>query len=172
MRVPVTDAFDDTDQLESLEVKLTPKQIEWLKQTAAERDLSLDHVLRTILTAQMRDDEAAAPPPESGDSIPRSPDEQPTPSRAEPKPTSDGDSPSEDDSPSIVESLRSASERLQDLTEDEDDAKEPELHDTLARLRAHDDNAPDAEADSKDHRPETILTDDTPSRSMFDMMEE
>lgn len=179
MRVPVTDAFDDSDQLESLQVKLTPDQIEWLRQTADERDLSLDHVLRTILTAQMRNEEdAPAPPPGSGDSIPHSPDEQPTPSKADANQATDDTSPGEDKSsrdngsPSIVESLRSASERLQDLTEEEEeDANETDLHDTLDRLRAHVDSTND-ENDSADHTPETVLMDDTPSRSMFDMMEE
>jgi primosomal protein N' len=184
MRVPVTDAFDDTDQLESLEVTLTSEQIEWLRQTADERDLPVDHVLRTILTAQMRDEnETAAPPSESGDSIPHSPDKHPTPSSAEAERSATDDVPetdesssnessSEDDSPSIVESLRSASERLQDLTEDEDDAKEPDRHDTLARLRAHAENAQDAENDATENDPETVLMDDAPSRSMFDMMED
>jgi len=168
MRVPVTDAFDDSDQLESLEVKLTPDQIEWLEQMAAKRNLSLDHMLRTLLTAKMREAEEPSPPsPESGDSIPHSPDEAPTPSEA----ASETNAKEDDDSPSIVESLRSASERLQDLTEEEEDAKESDLHDTLARLRTHVDNASDSEDESNEDGPGTVLVDD-PGRSMFDMVEE
>lgn len=168
MRIPVTDAFDDADQLESLEVKLSPKQIEWLKQTAADRDLSLDHMLRTILTAKMREEEASASlPPESGDSIPQSPNAAPTPSSTEPE-----EDTADDDPPSIVESLRSASERLQDLTDEEDEATPSDPADTLARLRSRADNASTTDDDSTENGPETVLMDDTPSRSMFDMMEE
>lgn len=67
--VPITDAFDAADPMESLDVALTPQQIAWLKDTAAERDLSLDHMLRTLINAQMRAEKSpsAAPPAASGD---------------------------------------------------------------------------------------------------------
>jgi plasmid stability protein len=65
--IPITDAFDETDLLESLEVALTPQQIAWLKDTAAERGLSTDHMLRALLNAQMRTEERSAAPAASGD---------------------------------------------------------------------------------------------------------
>ncbi len=178
MHIPVTDAFDDTDPMESLEVKLTPDQIQWLRTTAEERDLSVDHVLRTILNTQMREEtETPLPPSGSGDSIPHSPNGQPTPSEAtssnegaDDESPRDNESPREDESPSIVESLRSASERLQDLTEEDDDAKGSDLSDTLARLQARTDS--DAEEDTQTTGSETVLTNDSPNRSMFDMMED
>ena len=173
MQVPVTDAFDETDQLESLRVELTPEQIEWLEKTAAERGLSVDHLLRSIITAQMRGvDETPSVPEESGDGTSGSPsmDVSGTP----PTDTTDaGDEESSrgSDPPSIVESLRSASERLQDLTEEEDEAKESGLHDTLSRLQAHMDSTPDTDEDDSSNTPSRTMLDNE-NRSMFDMMDE
>lgn len=168
MRVPITDAFDETDRLESLEVELTGKQIEWLREKAEERGVSLDHVLRSVVTAQIRaqDDggSEAAPSTMSGDGQPAStsPSDEPTDER----PTAD------DDTPSIVDSLRSASERLQDLTEQDDEAETPDPHDTLERLQARlGEDGTSTESASDEETPGTVLLQDE-NRSMFDMMEE
>lgn len=165
-RVPITDAFDYTDQLESREVELTPEQLSWLKEKAEERGVSIDHMLRTILTAQMEDAEEVPPPsPHSGDGAPQST----TDSSSNPTDPSESDT----DTPSLVESLRSASERLDDLTEngeDEDEDSTHDLHDTLSRLKVHIDNATDEDANAEDDDPGTVLMDNT-NQSMFDMVD-
>lgn len=167
MRVPVTDAFDDPDQLQSLEVELTPRQIEWLEQRAEERGLSLDHMLRSVITAQIRDTtEASAPPATTGDGAPQSS------GREGPSPNGAAKANEEDDPPSIVESLRSASERLQDLTDEEDPAEDAsDLRDTLDRLQDRIDASSDEATSPEDDSSEEVLPDD-PGRSMFDMVEE
>ena len=102
--IPVTDAFDETDPMESLEVALTPQQITWLKDTAAERGLSVDHMLRALLNAQMRAEEnASTAPAASGDG-----------QRLDGVPSvSDGNaSPTGDDVSRLNEHVRSTSERV------------------------------------------------------------
>lgn len=161
MRVPVTDAFDDSDDFESLEVALTSNQLDWLRQKADERDLSLDHMLRSVITAQMRaqDDSEDTPPLPSA-----SGDGQPTAS-----PSADEDA--MEDPPSIVDSLRSASKRLQNLTEQDDDAETPDPHDTLERLQARLGDTPDAEEDAEEADQPSFLVENK-NRSMFDMVDD
>ena len=177
MHVPVTDAFDDSDQLRSLEVELTPRQIEWLETKAEKRGLSLDHMLRSVITAQIRGAESESEAPvHSGDGVPHAPD-------VDPAPEVDGDveddaeeTTAEDDSSSIVDSLRSASERLQDLTDDDGEPEsDSDLRDTLTRLQSYadapsDDGSPDEETASTEDAAD-IMVDDQ-SRSMFDMVED
>jgi len=180
MRVPITDAFDDSDRLESVEVELTSKQIEWLRKKADERDLSLDHVLRSVITAQIRAqddslDEAssrsrpttgqpsAPPPARSGDGA--------VEASAPAGSSSSSETDADDGSPSIVDSLRSASERLQDLTEKDDEAETPDPHDTLKRLQARLGEGNDADDEPEGESPGTVILQNQ-NRSMFDMMEE
>jgi hypothetical protein len=163
MRVPVTDAFDDTDQFESLEVELTPKQIEWLEQNAEERGLSLDHMLRSIITAQIRGTDDLPSAPTAGDGAPQSPQND-SPDTGGTDVAEDRDDDNED-SPSIVESLRSATERLQDLTEEEE-AEESDLHDTLSRLQSR-----MGGSSAEDEENDGVLIEND-NRSMFDMMED
>lgn len=169
IEIPITEAFNDTDQFESLLVEFAPEQIEWLEETAAARGLSLGHMLRTIITAHMRgvDDSPQAPggsvsgdsvPEESGDGTVRSPSvnvsETNTPPTANVEETSTADSGNEHeadragtDSPSLLERLRFASNRLQDLTDAEEserkktgeteDSTEPGLRGTLERLQVY-----------------------------------
>jgi hypothetical protein len=171
MRVPITDAFDKTDRLESLEVELTSKQIEWLRQKADERDLSLDHVLRSIITAQIRSQpdglDASSSSTPSEDREPSAPSPASTNGTAD---RSDASGAADDDSPSIVDSLRSASERLQDLTEN-DDAETPDPHDTLQRLQARLGENGETENESDADTPGTVLLKNQ-NRSMFDLMED
>ncbi len=169
LSIPVTDAFDDTDQFESLRVELSPEQIEWLEETAAERGLSVGHMLRTIITAQMRGSDVPSSTSEtSGDGAVRPPSVD-APSGTDMAPTADpdkgdtaqrtdstasADRPDRSDPPSIVDSLRSASDRLQNLTDAEERSEEntreadpstdadlpdteSDLPDTLSRLQAH-----------------------------------
>lgn len=179
MQIPVTDAFDDTDPLRSLEVELTPRQVDWLEQKADERGLSVDHVLRSIITAQIREaNSEPAPSSRSGDGAPQSPDVNPAPEGGRDAAADDA----EDSSSSIVDSLRSASERLQDLTDD-DSESEPssDLRDTLSRLQSYADASteeassneepsPDEDAPSTEETPDFVVDDH--SRSMFDMIED
>lgn len=176
MRVPITDAFDESDRLESLEVELTRKQVEWLREKADERNLSLDHVLRSVITAQIRGQDESMEPssPVSGDGQPPvSPSAAPDDTDREMSIPSDAaaDDEEDDDSPSIVDSLRSASERLQDLTEQDDEAETPDPHDTLKRLQARLGEGPEADDESEEESPGTVILQNQ-NRSMFDMMED
>lgn len=161
MRVPVTDAFDDSTPLQSLEVELTPRQIEWLEQQADERGLSVDHMLRALITKEIRgSDTEERLPAGSGDGAPVASVSGATDEREQAPPRDDGPT-------SIVESLRSAQERLQDLTdEDEKMSTGPDLSDTLARLKARRE-ASDADAADGD---DAVMVDDA-GRSMFDLVE-
>lgn len=165
-RVPITDAFDDTDELEALPVKLTPEQVEWLQEKAEEQGVSVDHMLRTLLNAQMRDAEDTTPlPSQSGDGAPQS---TTTPTSADARSADDDTSQSDTDTPSIVESLRSASERLHDLTEEEEESESThDLDDTLSRLRAR---VGSTSSDDTNDEPGNVLMDES-NQSMFDMVD-
>ncbi|MEF8797019.1 MAG: hypothetical protein V5A48_11240 [Salinivenus sp.] len=179
MQIPVTDAFDDIDPLRSLEVELPSRQIDWLERKADERGLSVDHVLRSVITAQIREASSApAPSSRSGDGVPQSPSVNPTPEGGRDAAADDA----EDSPSSIVDSLRSASERLQDLT---DDDSEPEtsldLRDTPSRLQSYvdasseeapsnEDTSPGEGAPSTEETADIVVEDH--GRSMFDMIED
>ena len=179
MQIPATDAFDDTDPLRSLEVELPPRQIDWLERKADERGLSLDHVLRSVITAQIREaNSEPAPSSRSGDGVPQSPSVTPAPEGGRDAAADDA----EDSPSSIVDSLRSASERLQDLTND-DSEPEPssDLRDTLSRLQSYADAStdeapsngepsPDEGAPSAEETADIVVEDH--GRSMFDMIED
>ena len=167
MQIPVTEAFNDSARFESLPVELRPEQIEWLEEQAADRGLSIGHLLRTIVADRMQgaDDPSQAlgdsgsresVPEESGDGTVRPPSvnvpEADPPPAADVENTGTTGAGQEDkadraDSPSLAERLRSASKRLQDLTDGEqpkkdeageaDDATEHGLRDTLARLQVY-----------------------------------
>ena len=109
--IPITDAFDETDLLESLEVALTPQQIAWLKDTAADRGLSPDHMLRALLNAQMRTDEKSTAPAVSGDG--RRLDDVPDVSGG--TAFSDGDDEAASD---LSERVQAAGERISSADED------------------------------------------------------
>jgi len=165
MNVPVTDAFDDSDALQPREVKLTPRQIEWLEQKADERGLSFDHVVRALVTKQIRNADAPSTPPvDSEDRDPSSPAADATGTRS----PATADARDEDSPSSIVESLRSASERLQDLTDTDDESTGSDLPDTLARLGARRETS---EADATKEDNGTVVVDDR-GPSMFDFVEE
>ncbi len=166
MDVPTTDAFDETDGLKSLEVELPARQIEWLHRAAETRNRSVDHILRAIITMHLRSQNTGrAAHPEEDPSLP---------SDGSSSSSNDGArAPNDASSPSIVDSLRSATEQLQDLTK-QDDTEEPgetddpsDLRATLARLDPHLKKADRAE----DSPHETLLL-DRHRRSMFDLMQE
>jgi len=54
MQIPVTEAFDDDEELEPVTVKLQRDQLKWLRSQAESLDLSVGHVLRSVVNAQMR----------------------------------------------------------------------------------------------------------------------
>lgn len=176
MQIPVTD--EDTDPLQSLEVELTPRQVDWLEREADERGLSVDHLLRSIITDRIRESNSKlAASSRSGDGVPHSPDVNPAPD-ADRDPADDGE---EEGPSSIVDSLRSASERLQDLTEEDSDPESSsDLRDTLSRLQTYGDASsgeasPDedpsvSEASSTEESADMVT--DKQGRSMFDMIED
>lgn len=154
MEIPVTDAFDETDTFESLNVQLHPDHIEWLQSRAEAYDLSIEHVLRSVINAQMRADDVAPSDASSNDE-------------------------------SVVESLRTANERLQQLMErkgSQTDSDDAGSRSTLARLRARLDGDSENRSDgdrasnSSLHPPSmharTQSDDADDTRSMFDMMGE
>jgi len=145
VNVPVTDAFSGGTSLESLEVELTPKQVEWLRSKAAKRDLSVDHVLRSLITDQIRSrgEETSATPAPAGSTD-----------------AADGDE-IDDSSPSIVDSLRSANERLQELTDDD-------ASDRTSDERSQSPPPPNRPAGGDDDA--SVLVEEGPS--MFDLMED
>lgn len=166
MDVPTTDAFDETNDLESLEVELPAQQIEWLHRAAESQNRSVDHVLRTIITMHLRSQNTGPAAPAEEDSSP--------PSDGSSSSSNDGArAPHDASSPSIVDSLRTATEQLQDLTKQDEteepgDADDPsDLRATLARLDPHLKKADRAE----DSPHETLLL-DRHRRSMFDLMQE
>lgn len=166
MQIPVTDAFDETDSLDTLEVKLTPKQIDWLRQKADDRNLSLDHVLRSIVTTQIREDAMER----SGDS--RSGDGA---THATGTPSSDTETSEPDDknrtSSSIVESLRSARERLDALTAPDEAADAPVASSPPSYLHS------ELQPPSPSENPSELDETEDPKRngeppSMFDLVDE
>jgi hypothetical protein len=164
MRIPVTDAFDESTPLQSLEVELTPRQIEWLEQQANERGLSVDHMLRALITKQIRGATAeTSPSAHSGDGAPPASSEDSSGKREETAPPDAEEGPT-----SIVESLRSASERLQDLTDEDETGAAPDLADTLDRLKARRDGS---DARATDENNDAVVVDDS-GPSMFDLVEE
>lgn len=176
MRVPVTDAFDENDHLESQEVELTTKQVEWLQKKADEQGLSFDHVLRSVITAQIRaqsDGLKDASSTAKGDGSPSAAAQASAAGVAASNDAAkEADDEDETNGPSsIVDSLRSASERLQDLTEKDAAASIPDPHATLQRLQARLGDESDAADESEDASHGTVLVDEQ-SRSMFDMMED
>ena len=71
--VPVTDAFDESEAMDQLEVELPPAQIEWLEEMAEKQGVSVGHVLRAVVMGQMRESEASpSAPAYSGDGKPPS----------------------------------------------------------------------------------------------------
>lgn len=183
MRIPVTDAFDEKETLESLEVKLTPEQLNWLKEKANDRGLSLNHVIRATITAQIRADadevldpstseEMSSPASSdvSGDGMPPSPADISASDQSDR--SADHEEEAEDASDSsIVDSLRTASERLQDLTE-ETASEESDMPDTLSRLRARFEDTSDSEDTASEEESNNHVMVDTQTQSMFDMMDE
>lgn len=156
----------DPDPLKTINVDLTPKQIEWLQRTAARQSRSVDQLVRSIITARMRSGK--------GGRVSRSGDGVPTPSRnASKSAETRTEGASEDESPSsIVESLRSTSKQLEDLTEDDVEADPSDLSDTLARLQARmDDEGGSDESETREEHVESVLL-DRQNRSMFDLVEE
>jgi len=194
MQIPVTEAFNDPAWFVSRPVELRPDQIAWLEERAAERGLSIGHVLRSIVADRMRgaDDSTLGGSgsresvlEESGDGTVRPPavnmPRTDVPGTANAEDTGTPGSGKEDkadrvDSPSVVERLRSASKRLQDITDggrtDEEllkkektgkpeDASEDGLRDTLARFQAYV-RRTSLEDDSKDNTPTVTSSADSP----------
>ena len=167
MRVPVTDAFDEADETENRTVELTPEQIDWLERKAESQGLSVDHVLRSIVTAAMRKaKEDPSPSAPGGDGAPKS-SVSSSPTRSG-NPGANKKDEDKDDGHSIVESLRSANQQLQDLTDEGDSNGES---DTVSRLQARVDSSSDQESSADDSRSESVLRHDQ-NRSMFDMVED
>ena len=113
MSIPVTDAFDESTPLEPISIYLPSEQIAWLRSQAEATEQSLDELLRAMIKTYRRD--------------------RPSPSASSSSEDSEERTPSEGSGPtSIVESLRSTSERLERLTERE---TTQDLPDPMERLR-------------------------------------
>lgn len=164
--VPVTDAFDDSETMEPLDIEMTPAQIEWLEQTAAERGVSVGHVLRTIVTAQMRaaEDDASASATHAGDGRPPSfSDEEGTDASARPS----------DDEDNLLDRLRAVNEQLPDRATDQSDdgREEDETAEAASLFPVIDDSSNASDATSTQRRSDPTPHEDG-ERSMFDMVED
>lgn len=158
----------DPDELKTVKVKVTPRQLAWLQRTADEQNLSVDHVLRSIITNQIRS-ETGRVRPGSGDEHPQPSEHRSTGVTGRPPEGAEADN---SPSSSIVDSLRSASEHLEDLTEDDIEADPSDLSDTLARLQARLEADGDSDASPGEQEGSTSGLLDRQNRSMFDLVEE
>ncbi len=167
--VPVTDAFDESDAMESMEVELTLSQIEWLKQTAEERGVSVGHVLRTVVTAQMRMEANGPAAARSGDGAP--------PAFADERSGATSSEKAEDDR--LIARLRAAKEKLDELSESEEASDETNQEDDgnpadeASSLFPHIEDVPStAETSAEGRDAPDPSTDEKDERSMFDLVEE
>jgi hypothetical protein len=149
MSIPVTDAFRDNDSFTSLTVRLRPAQLEWLRQRADSNDCSIDRMARSIINDYMNQegaDSASAPGTASGEGA------------AETQGSgSEGASASQDEEApkerqSVVESLRSTSERLERLTKKSEEKKVPNPLERLKK-RVGAQNEDDTPTDAQKKRP-------------------
>ena len=114
MSIPTTDAFEDTS-LESLTVQLKPEQVQWLRERARRANMSLNDALQGVLDQIMEADASSSDVP-SGSA---------NGSASTETATTDGstdDAKDDGRTQSVVESLRSTSERLEQLTRQDEDA--------------------------------------------------
>lgn len=173
MRIPTTDAFDETDPSHSLTIEFSPKQIEWLEEQAETNDCSIEHVLRALVSAQMAP--AADALPEDleagpGTSSASSTEKSTAASRADGSPTEAEAAaptrPDEDESSSIVESLRTANRRLQKLTREASGDEPSGTALSRPRTRPEDGSEADTGASADPN------SGDVDAPSMFDFVDE
>jgi len=163
MQIPITDAFDDTDSFERFEAALTPAQIEWLETQASERGLSVNHMLRAVVTAHMRSCEELSGGSASGDSA-----SWPSAEARD----AEGARGSRERPSSVIDNLRSAHDRLQELTSEGAAAKKASSQDASSRLQTHTERS-EATAEQSDGMEQDVS--DAPERSdrsMFDLAED
>lgn len=158
----------DPDRLKTLDVELTPRQVAWVQREAEKQNRSVDQLLRSILTDRIRREKRGA--------VSRSRTEAPSPSSRTSNSAAarveDASTCEDKRASSVVESLRSASKQLEDLTEDEVEADPSDLSDTLDRLEAQmGEDGGSSEPAATQEESESVLLDRS-SRSMFDLVEE
>jgi len=163
MQMPITDAFDDTDSFERFETALTPAQIEWLETQADERGVSVNHMLRAVVTAQMRSGEEASGGRTSGDSA-----SWPSSGTRH----ADGEWESRERPSSFIDNLRSAHDRLQDLTSEGAEAKQPMSQDAVTRLQTHTERSEATAEQSERREQDGSDVPERSDRSMFDLVED
>lgn len=164
MRIPITDAFDNPDSMEELEVAFTPEQMEWLAQKAEDRNLSIGHLLRAMVE-EKRNESASSASSFSGDGVPHAVGTGEGP-RTRTEETDSGDA---EGASTLIEELRSANERLQNLTNDDEEKQEGEAHETIARLAVRANEASGSDATGGQGGTEAS---EERHRSMFDLVEE
>jgi hypothetical protein len=163
MQVPLSDEFDDGD-LESVAVKFRADQLEWLREKAEAADLSLDRVVRSVIDARMRaagDGQAAGNT--ATDDTPL--EEVKADAAAEDRAGDQDDD--QDNGESVVESLRSASKRLDELMASR--SEDTGGGNPLARLRdrlGEEDDGGEAGEDASDDDADVI---DVPLPEEFDV---
>lgn len=148
MSIPVTDAFRDNDSLKSLTVRLRPAQLEWLRQQADSNDCSIDRMARSIINDYMNQEDAT-PASASGTASGEGAKETQDAGSEGASASQDEEAPKERQS--VVESLRSTSERLERLTKKSEEKKVPN---PLERLKKRmEPNGDDVQADAQEKRP-------------------
>lgn len=189
--VPVTDAFDNSTSMDLLEVELTSAQVEWLEQTAEERGVSVGHVLRTIVTAQMRTDEEQSRSMASGDGMPVSfSGEEPESASADETSSNEASANTSSDPDHLLNRLRSTNQQLKKISEKEEDnaaeenrepdpSTEPEdaakgkrAKDAASLFPHIDDSMASSEDSPTERHSEPAPREEEGERSMFEMVEE
>lgn len=158
--VPVTDAFDESEKMNSVEVEMTPAQIEWLEQMAEERGVSVGYLLRTIVTAKMRTagaDEREPSAVHSGDGA--------APSALEGETE---DAPTQSDEDNLLDRLRAVNEQLRDREQEQE--KSEQATDATSLFPAISE-LPDPSDTTTQHQSNPAPPREG-ERSMFDMVEE
>jgi len=174
--VPVTDAFDESEAMDQLEVELPPAQMEWLEETAEKQGVSVGHVLRAVVMGQMRESQASpSAPAYSGDGKPPSFSEEVEEMGTDATGTTPDSSERSAENDCLLDRPRSFSKKQE----------EPAGNDTLTRGEEQTDEDPvgegasaedggpaDRGSSASDARPTKRRSVSTPSRSMFYMVEE
>lgn len=158
-QTPAAHPSDVSRSLISLDVELTPRQVEWLQTQAAEQGLSLDHVLRSVVTAQIARNSSRSPALGATNR-----------SEAATRTRETNDSAPASDSRSLIESLRAAHRHLQDLTQ-ENGVEASSFREARSQLQAQLNRTGPVPDGGSSRSSEDAHSPDTRHTSMFDLME-
>lgn len=121
-----SDDPDDPDDVTSVEIKLTARQIDWLRTQAQNYDASLSAVLRAVVNEQAtrRAEPSATSPDAAEDSTPDASANRPASGDASDGATSASTGMSQTEGESLLDDLKDAQERLESLVNGDEDDQE------------------------------------------------